>query len=685
MSTETYQRAELLLHRIAGRAVSFHPGQWEAIEEMVVRRGRVLVVQRTGWGKSAVYLIATRLLRDAGRGPTLLVSPLLALMRNQIEMATRAGVKAETINSTNRDDWAEVSARANSGEVDLLLISPERFNNREFLEQTFPAVLHSMGLLVVDEVHCISDWGHDFRPDYRRLGRVVNALPPGVPILGTTATANDRVIDDVAAQLGAGLTIQRGPLERESLALQVINLADRADRLAWLADAVPRLPGSGIIYCLTVRDVERVSRWLRSQGVDVAAYTGESDTELRMEVEESLKHGRLKAVVATSALGMGYDNPFIEFVIHYQTPGSPIAYYQQVGRAGRAVDTSLGVLLAGAEDRQIQDYFITTAFPDEHSTEVILDALSRSGLTSTALEGVVNLARGKLQALLKILEVEGAVYREGREWFRSASPWTYPRERIALVTQHRRREQAAMTEYLTTDDCLMEFLGRALDDPSATRCGRCSNCRGEPILDVSIDPVVRANALIFLDRGHRPIEPRLTLPPGVDWPSLRKYGCAEGRCLSVSGDPGWAERVRKGKYDAGNFGDELVDAVVAMIGDWSPRPPPTWVTAVPSTRSGELVANFARRLADALGLPFLPAVRRTSTHAPQKSLHNSTQQFRNVAGAFAVTDVAPGPVFLVDDLVDSRWTLTVIGSLLRQAGCEAVFPVALCDTSRGGG
>ncbi|MFP5333286.1 MAG: DEAD/DEAH box helicase, partial [Acidimicrobiia bacterium] len=233
------ERAQQLLEAVAGKSARFREGQWEAIEEVAVHHGRALVVQRTGWGKSAVYLIATRLLRDQGRGPTVIVSPLLALMRNQIAMGERAGISAVTVNSTNRDDWEEIFGQIAADQIDLLLISPERLNNPVFLAEVFPRLSARMGLLVVDEAHCISDWGHDFRPDYRRLSRVVAALPPTVPVLGTTATANDRVVRDVAEQMGTGLAVFRGPLERESLRLEVIPMPNKAERLAWLAEALP--------------------------------------------------------------------------------------------------------------------------------------------------------------------------------------------------------------------------------------------------------------------------------------------------------------------------------------------------------------------------------------------------------------------------------------------------------------
>ena len=646
-------------------------------------RRRVLLVQRTGWGKSAVYFISTRLLRDQGGGPAVIVSPLLVLMRNQVQMAERLGVNSATVNSTNREDWEPIFDAIRAGAVDLLLISPERLNNPQFRSQVLPDLLRNLGLLVVDEVHCISDWGHDFRPDYRRLSRIVNSLPPSIPVVGTTATANDRVVADIVEQLGHNLLEVRGPLDRESLILQVVRLPDRAERMAWLAATIPALPGSGIVYCLTIRDVERVGSWLRQQGIDAAAYTSESDNDQRLRIEGQLSAGQLKVVVATSALGMGYDNPHIHFVVHFQSPGSPIAYYQQVGRAGRAIDRAHGVLLAGAEDQEIQDYFIRTAFPAEADTEHALAALGETnGLSLTQLERAVNLPRGRLEAMLKVLEVEGAVYRQDRRWYRSAQRWEYPRQRVEDVTRLRRQEQQAMLTYATTDDCLLRFLREQLDDHCPDPCGRCANCVGPALPGEVSAPLVDA-AVAFLRHRHLPIEPRRRWPAEISGPPLREFGLQEGRALVRWGDSGLAELVRSGKYQTGQFDDQLVEALTEMIREWHPQPEPMWITYVPAFGGGGLVADLAQRLSSRLGLPCVEAVAKVRDTPKQKTMQNSYQQVANLQGAFVIREVRPEPVLLLDDMVDSRWTFTVVGSLLREAGSGPVYPVALADTSRG--
>jgi ATP-dependent DNA helicase RecQ len=676
-------RADELLRLLTGDGESsFRPGQWEAIEALVEPRGRVLVVQRTGWGKSAVYFVATRLLRDAGAGPTVLISPLLALMRNQIQMAERAGVRAATINSANRDDWDAIEQRVQAGEVDILLISPERLNNVRFRADVLPDLVRTVGLLVVDEAHCISDWGHDFRPDYRRIARVLTLLPPGVPVLCTTATANDRVVDDIVDQLGDGLQVVRGSLDRDSLELSVVELRNAAHRLAWLARVIPDLPGSGIVYCLTVRDTERVAEWLRQNGVDAVAYSGESDDEHRLRSEDALLRNDVKVVVATSALGMGFDKPDLTFVVHYQSPGSPIAYYQQVGRAGRAVPRAVGVLLCGVEDRDIQDYFIRTAFPPRDKAEAVVRLLEERAepVRMSEIEPEVNERRGRIEAMLKVLEVEGAIERTERGWQRTLAPWAYDEDRVRRVTEQRRTEQAAMVEYASTGRCRMAFLRAELDDPAAGDCGRCDRCTGRSAaVDLPADLVAAATS--FLRSARTIVQPRLQWPAGIE--EVRGRIAADervepGRALGEYGDGGWGSAVQRAKYDDGALPDELVDAAVDLVRRWAPQPAPTWVAWVPSASRPDLVPDLARRLAAGLGIDAHDAVRRVAARPPQKDMENSVQQFRNVYGAFEVaTPVPPGPVLLVDDIADSRWTLTVIGAALRRAGSGPAHPLVL--------
>jgi ATP-dependent DNA helicase RecQ len=670
----------------------FRPGQWEAVEAVAVQRGRVLVVQRTGWGKSLVYFLATKLLREQNAGPTLLISPLLALMRNQIEMAGRIGLRAVTIHSANREEWDTAEAALAANACDMLLVSPERLNNERFLKSVLPQFAGRVGLFVVDEAHCISDWGHDFRPDYRRIVRILGHLPPGVPVLGTTATANDRVVADVQTQLGPGLRLLRGPLTRASLRLQNIQLADQSERLAWLAQYLPRFPGSGVVYCLTIADTERVAAWLTSRGITAAAYhAGDDGGVERVALEQALLNNDLKALVATVALGMGFDKPDLGFVIHFQRPGSVVAYYQQVGRAGRAVERAYGILLSGREDDEIQEYFIESAFPGVATMAAILDVLARhESLSVPEILAQVNVSRTVAQKALKLLEVDGAVGKEGSRYFRTPNPWQPDVARIDRVMALRRAELAQMQAYVAHQGCLMEFLARALDDPAAGPCGRCANCVGRG-MPAQVSTALVAEAVEFLKCCDLIIEPRRMWPKGLftDLKATIPMDTlnAPGRALCEYGDAGWGKLVREGKYVHNRFADDLVTASATLIRErWRPEPAPEWVTAIPSRRHPHLVYDFAAQLAIALQLPFVPVLERVADAPEQKTMANSTMQARNVKNTLAVAGkVLPGPVLLVDDIVDSGWTLTFAGWLLRTHGSGVVHPFVLARAAARGG
>ena len=699
------QHAEQLLKTaLDDNSASFRPGQLEAIDALVNQGRKLLVVQRTGWGKSSVYFISTRILRDRGFGVTIIISPLLALMRNQIESAKRLGIRAETINSTNSREEVEVVKKALlSGQVDCLLISPERLANDEFVRTVLMPIADRIGLLVVDEAHCISDWGHDFRPDYRRIVGILRQLPPGVPVLGTTATANDRVIDDIRTQMG-DILIQRGPLGRESLALQAMILPDQASRLAWLAQVVPTLPGTGIIYTLTTRDAEQVADWLQRGGIEASAYYGDvsppewlraqgltDNNRYREYLEDRLLRNELKVLVATGALGMGYDKPDLGFVIHYQAPGSIVAYYQQVGRAGRAIDSALGVLIAGHEDDDIHEYFRRSAFPSDHEINTVLDTLARfDGLPVTRIEQHANLRRSQIDKTLKILSVESPapVVKDGSMWRRTPVAYQPDYQRIQHLTEIRQREWQQVNDYINTTGCLMNFLRLALDDPQSAPCGRCTNCLGQSLVPTQVDPQLIHQAATYQRHAEMAIKPRKQVAANA----FQQYGfrgnlpsglqAQEGRVLSRWNDGGWGRLVKQGKHQ-GRFGDDLVEAMAEMIEQrWQPQPRPGWVCAVPSLNHPHLVPDFAQRLANRLGLPYVDAVRKIRHNEPQKGQQNRFHQCRNLDGVFEVANGLPRePVLLVDDIVDSGWTLTVIAALLQRAGTGPVYPTALASSS----
>ncbi|HUW61059.1 MAG TPA: RecQ family ATP-dependent DNA helicase [Candidatus Bathyarchaeia archaeon] len=693
--------ALLLLRRsLDDPAAEFRDGQWEAIDCLVNQGRKLLVVQRTGWGKSSVYFIATRILRDRGKGPTLIVSPLLALMRNQIDAARGLSIRALTINSTNQAEWPALIQSIHDDEPDAILISPERLANDGFVNNVLLPVAGRIGLLVVDEAHCISDWGHDFRPDYRRLVNVLQRMPANMPVLGVTATANNRVLDDVTSQLG-DMQVQRGPLMRDTLALQTIRLGDQSARLAWLAEHLPELPGTGIIYTLTRHDADQVAGWLNRNGIEARAYYSdvqppqgfETCDEYRRHLERLLLGNKIKALVATTALGMGYDKPDLGYVVHYQAPGSIVAYYQQVGRAGRAIDYATGILMAGREDEDIHEYFRTRAFPEEIHVNAILDALADSdGMTERQLEQTVNLRKGQIDQVLKFLSVDNPapVLRDGSKWVRTPVDYHLDHARIQRLTQQRIMEWREVQRYVDTRDCLMAFLARSLDDEHAGPCGKCSRCLGAPAIAESFSHKTAADAARFLKRSELPLECKKQVAndafPQYGFKGNLPQGlrAETGRILSRWGDAGWGGVVAAGKH-SGHYGDDLVLAVAEMVQErWKPDPPPEWLACVPSLRHPDLVPDFCRRLAERLGRPFLPLVTKVRDNHPQKIQQNRFHQCRNLDGAFAVEEGVPdGPVLLLDDMVDSAWTMTVVAALLLQAGSGPVWPVALASTSAG--
>ncbi|WP_330282061.1 RecQ family ATP-dependent DNA helicase [Streptomyces sp. NBC_00588] len=697
-----------------GGSARLREDQWQAVAALVKERRRALVVQRTGWGKSAVYFVATALLRRRGAGPTVIVSPLLALMRNQVEAAERAGIRARTINSANPEEWNAIHEEVERGETDVLLVSPERLNSVDFRDQLLPKLAVTTGLLVVDEAHCISDWGHDFRPDYRRLRAMLADLAPGVPVLATTATANARVTADVAEQLGTGsgeALVLRGPLDRESLRLGVVRLPDAAHRLAWLAEHLDELPGSGIIYTLTVAAAEEASAYLRGRGFPVASYTGRTENADRLQAEDDLLANRVKALVATSALGMGFDKPDLGFVLHLGSPSSPIAYYQQVGRAGRGVEHADVLLLPGKEDEAIWRYFADTAFPPEAQVRQTLSALADAGrpLSVPALEAMVDLRRSRLETMLKVLDVDGAVKRVKGGWTATGAEWVYDAERYAWVARQRSAEQQAMRDYVGASGCRMEFLRRQLDDEGASPCGRCDNCAGA-WADSSVSTTSLSSATKELDRPGVEVEPRRMWPTGMPALGVELKGripageqCSTGRALGRLSDIGWGNRLRPLLAENAPDGPvpaDVLQAAVSVLADWarSPggwapdvpdaAPRPVGVVAVPSLTRPQLVSSLAQGIATVGRLPLLGALTYTGSdgaHAAPRS--NSAQRLRALSGAFSVSEelagalsATPGPVLLVDDYTDSGWTLAVAARLLRRAGSGQVLPLVLAAT-----
>jgi len=685
-------QAEAVLRALAGDCARLREDQWIAIEALVVERRRVLCVQRTGWGKSAVYFVSTAILRSQNCGPTLIISPLLALMRNQIEAARRAGIKAHTINSANLDEWNDVYDKVLDGDIDALLVSPERLTHPDFRDYILPTLAQATGLLVIDEAHCISDWGHDFRPDYRRMRALLDQLPPEVPVLATTATANTRVTADVAEQLGHTVVL-RGPLGRQSLRLSVLQLPTSAHRLGWLADHLDELPGSGIIYALTVGGADQAADFLRSRGHNVISYSSKLESGEREVAEADLIANRVKALVATSALGMGFDKADIGFVVHLGAPPSPIAYYQQIGRAGRAVDEAQVILLPSAQDLPIWDYFASLAFPPEPQVRVILETLAHVGrpVPTSLLEVVVDLSRGRLEHTLKVLDVDGAVKRVADGWIATGKEWQHDTERYERVAEARLAEQDLMLDYIDTTGCRLSFLCTSLDDATASSCGKCDNCTGTKLPEMITPDTLDAVRAHFGRVGVR-MRPRTAWPNGLQVFGIPLSGgirpterAATGRAIARLTDMGWGEELRdlfdRSRPDS-RITDGVLNAALRVIRDLFRDSDLAGIVMISSRRRRMLISSLAEGVAEAINLPLLGAI-----EPPIVADSSRANSARRVAALYPGLVLSPdlerrcqelnGAILLVDDVVESGWTMTLAARSLRKIGVSEVVPFAL--------
>ncbi|NNG41063.1 RecQ family ATP-dependent DNA helicase [Flexivirga sp. ID2601S] len=678
---------------LAGPDAQLRPGQMEALHALRRPGARVLVVQATGWGKSAVYWIATSWIRRAGGGPTLVVSPLLSLMRDQVAAAERAGLRAATLNSSNFDAWQQIEDDLAAGEIDVLLVSPERLANPGFGARVLESLAGSLGLVVIDEAHSVSDWGHDFRPDYRRVTDVLRRLNPQTPVLATTATANSRVVADVAEQFGDDTVVLRGPLARSSLQLAVLPLMDPLQRYAWVVDHLPELPGSGIVYTLTVADAERLTealqrRYADTPGMTVAAYTGGLDSAQRERLEEDLRANRVKALVATSALGMGYDKPDLGFVVHVGAPPSPVSYYQQVGRAGRAIDHALVALLPSAGDDAVWDYFATATIPKEPQVRRLLEVLSaaEAPMSVPALEAETGLRRSKVELLLKQLAVDGVTERLPDGWRVTGTTWEFDQAHYDSVLAVRRREADIMRSYLRGEQCLMQLLQQSLDDPEAEPCGRCSVCLGAlpAPLGAAPDPQTVAAVREVLRGEEHLLEPR-KMWPGGSFGARGKIPAAlaadEGRVIVHADAAEWGDLLTGALRADAAPPQDLLDAAVQTLSrwrnQWSTRP--DVIVGLAATGHPQLVAGVVEHLGTVGRLP--TAGWAVEARVPDDLTSPDEAAFwRKTLGENAAPDVAGKAVLLVVDESSSGWAVTVAAATLREAGARAVLPLLLHRT-----
>lgn len=686
--------AEKLLKQMIGESATFHNGQYEAIAAALNNK-RILVVQKTGWGKSIVYFLASKMIKESRGGVTLLVSPLLSLMRNQIETAKKIGIRPLTLNSENTEEWDDIEDALRKGKCEILLVSPERIANKEFITRVIPSIQAGINMIVIDEAHCISDWGHDFRPDYNRIVDVIKMLPSNVPVIATTATANNRVVDDIKAQLGDDIQLIKGPLMRESLAIQVIKLPKQSERMAWLVENINKIQGSGIIYCSTIKDCNIISEWLNIYEIKALPYHSslstnkEENRKLREEREKLLINNEVKVLVSTVALGMGFDKGDISFVIHYQTPGNIIRYYQEIGRAGRKLNNAYAILLVGEEDKTISEYFIKSAFPKKEQLELVLRNIEDSdGLSIDDLKKKINMTYGNIKKCLALLDLKKVIYKSETKYIRTMHPYNYENFGVEDILKTRYRELEFMDKYINTDKCYMKFIANELDDNTCGNCGKCSNCINREYFLAKVNNNIVMKAEEFIKSRIIKIKVKKKWPSGVVMESGKKIALnelnEEGRVLSNYGDSGWGKLVEYDKYKNEYFSDELVGATIDLIKNrWNELEEIDFVVAIPSLRRPHLVKSFAQRVAEELNVEFLDIIIKPVETPEQKTMENTNMQAKNAYNAFEVIESGNlGNILLIDDMIDSGWTLTVCGALLKRNGANKVYPYALASTSK---
>lgn len=694
MNESIYKKAHEALITIYGENASFREGQYEAIEATLTNR-RTLVVQKTGWGKSLVYFISAKLVE----GITVIISPLLILMENQREAADKMGLRCLVLNSTVRTaaDRREIIKKLKAGDCDIFFTTPETLYSKE-VQSLIPNL--NIGLFVIDECHCISDWGHDFRLEYGSLSRIISMLPENVGVLGTTATANDRVIEDLKKQFGNDVYVSRGSLTRESLHIEILKLETTAERYSWIRENIIKLPGAGIIYCLTRRDCENLSNYLNGYGIASRPYYSSAELEIQdpetgmtynETTEKLFMDNQIKAIVATIKLGMGYDKEDIGFVIHFQRPSSLVAYYQQIGRAGRKEGTeAYCYMMTGKEDREVNEYFINNAFPTEEQEKGVIKALEQhpEGIKLRELYRYSNISQKALDKTIMFLLNQGIIYRdEYKKYHRSLNPYSYKGDYYEVVKKTKMQELKAMDQYLEEEGCLSKYVVNSLNDYTAKDCGKCHNCLGTTILEgvemPSIETVIETQE--WLNRVFIAITPRKRWPDNdntFDNSATISNPNKEGVALAKYGDAGYGAMVAHDKYYADAYREDLIDKTVDVLSSYINDADVNAITSIPSGRNKK-INTFAKEVARRLGIPHLDLLCVTGEGDQQKRMQNSYFQYKNAAEKMALVSGASAPrsIILIDDVVDSKWTLTVAGALLSKAGASNIIPFCLADSS----
>jgi len=662
-------QAETLLKKTFGLP-NFYDEQWETISK-ILNGERVLLIEKTGFGKSLCYQFPA----TTFEGLTVIFSPLIALMRDQVKKLNALGIQARCINSEQTpEENNEIIEDAKLGKLKILYIAPERQESPAWIDATQEMKL---SMVVIDEAHCISVWGHDFRTAFKRIINLVNLLPQGMPVLATTATATKRVEGDIMQQIGNGVQVIRGSLMRDNFSLFVLKVNSEDEKLIWLGQNLDKLPDSGIIYTGTRSNTEIYSNYLTWLGIPVSNYNAGLNAESRIQVEDGLIANKWKAIVSTNALGMGIDKPDIRFVIHTQMPQSPIHYYQEIGRAGRDGNPSIIILLFNPnEDVKLPRSFIESGKPSIEKYNKVINALKSQMLGERDLQKATNLTQTPIRVIKADL-IEQKIIREiaGKKYEYIMNAPALDTKSFEALRNDKLKELESMIDYIETKKSRMNFLCEYLGDAPNASFTNCDNT-GLPKLSVKVTDEWTKKLNDFREQYFPELEVE-----------SKDSNIVNGLAASYYGVSTVAEALHRSKYEkGGDFPDFLLRLTLKAIRKKLGKEKVDLVLYVPPTSSGNLVRNFAEKIAATLKVSISHDLTKVRTTEPQKIFQNSWLKKDNVSGAFSYTEpdeIEGKSILLIDDIFDSGATLKEIGKLLTKFGARQIIPIVIAKTVGG--